>query len=71
VILTAELVDRHRGELQAMPAWLFSRLVSRELVLMWHWLARDVFDADVEATTQIHASICDMTTWLREKREPK
>lgn len=63
-----EEIDGKAPFAMAMPAWLFRRLVSRELVLMWEWLARDEFDADVEATRRTLPEIRDMASWLREKR---
>jgi uncharacterized protein YbjT (DUF2867 family) len=63
-----EEVDGKRPFAMAMPTWLFRRLVSQELVLMWQWLAREDFDADVEATRRVLPGVHDMASWLREKR---
>jgi hypothetical protein len=63
-----EEVDGKRPFAMAMPTWLFRRFVSKELVLMWQWLAREEFDADVDATRRILPNARDMAAWLREKR---
>jgi len=51
-----------------MPTWLFRRLVSEDLVLMWQWLATHDFDSSVAETKLLLPGVRDMATWLREKR---
>jgi uncharacterized protein YbjT (DUF2867 family) len=63
-----EGIDHKRPFAIAMPSWIFSRLVSKELVLMWQWLARESFDADLNATKLLFPKTRNMATWLREKR---
>lgn len=52
-----------------MPTWLFRRLVSEELVVMWQWLAEHEFDASVAETRELLPGVRTMETWLREKRD--
>ncbi len=63
-----EAVDGKRPFAFAMPTWMFSRLVSDDLVKMWTWMASHEFDADVEATRKLLPEARDMTAWLRAKR---
>lgn len=63
-----ERVDGKRPRRLAMPRWLFRRLVSRELVAMWEWLAEHSYDADVEATRRLLPGTLDLEAWLRRKR---
>jgi uncharacterized protein YbjT (DUF2867 family) len=63
-----EKVDGKRPFAFSMPTWIFSRLVSDDLVQMWKWLASNEFDADVEATRRLLPELRDMKAWLEEKR---
>ncbi len=51
-----------------MPAGLFGRMVSKDLLAMWYWLSRNTFDADVEAVRKIYPGVMGMETWLKRKR---
>lgn len=51
----------------AMPTFLFRRLVSAELTLMFEWLARDSMDGDVTTTRTVVDKPLDMETWLRAR----
>jgi uncharacterized protein YbjT (DUF2867 family) len=51
----------------AMPTFLFRKLVSEELVLMFEWLAKDSMDGDVATTRSVVDRPLDMETWLRAR----
>jgi uncharacterized protein YbjT (DUF2867 family) len=51
-----------------MPAGLFGRMVSKDLLTMWYWLSRNTFDTDVEALRKIHPNVMSMEIWLKGKR---
>lgn len=63
-----ERVDGKRPRSLAMPRWLFGRLVSRELLTMWEWLASNDFAGDVAATRTLLPGALDLESWLRRKR---
>jgi uncharacterized protein YbjT (DUF2867 family) len=48
-----------------MPTFLFRRLISEDLVLMWEWLASSSMDGDVAATKALVPEPLDMEAWLR------
>lgn len=50
-----------------MPTFLFRRLISEDLVLMWEWLGSNAMDGDVETTRDVVAQPSDMETWLRAR----
>lgn len=54
-----------------MPTFLFRRLVSEELVLMWTWLAAHAMDGDVATTRTLVPGVKDMETWLRTRAESR
>jgi hypothetical protein len=54
-----------------MPAGLFGRMVSEDLLTMWYWLSKHRLEADVEATKKLHPGVMSMETWLRRKRSRK
>lgn len=51
----------------AMPAFLFRKLVSEDLTLMFEWLAKSSMDGDVATTRTVVAAPLDMETWLRAR----
>lgn len=63
-----ETVDGKRPFAFSMPVWMFSRLVSDDLVQMWKWLAQNELDADVAATRGLLPEARSMDRWLRDKR---
>jgi uncharacterized protein YbjT (DUF2867 family) len=54
-----------------MPTFLFRRLISEELVLMWTWLASHSMDGDAAATRALIPRPLDMETWLRARGTPR
>lgn len=68
---TREIFIRVRGKKPfalPMPTFMFRRLVSEELVLMWEWLASHSMDGDVEATRAVVPALADMETWLQARQ---
>ena len=53
----------------SMPVWLFRRMVSKELTLMYEWLSRHDLEGDIDAVRKIHPDLMDMETWLKNKRK--
>jgi uncharacterized protein YbjT (DUF2867 family) len=51
-----------------MPTFLFRRLVSEDLVLMWTWLASHSMDGDAATTRALVPGVKDMATWLDGRR---
>lgn len=52
-----------------MPTFLFRRLISEDLVLMWEWLASHSMDGDVATTRTLVPQPLDMETWLRTRAQ--
>jgi uncharacterized protein YbjT (DUF2867 family) len=52
-----------------MPTFLFRRFISKDLVLMWEWLAKNSMDGDVATTRSVVPAPLDMETWLRARSE--
>jgi len=50
-----------------MPTFLFRRLVSEELVLMWRWMAASSMDGDVATTRALIPGVKDLESWLRAR----
>ncbi len=51
----------------AMPTFLFRRLISEELTLMFEWLANNAMDGDIATTRGVVDAPLDMETWLRAR----
>lgn len=51
-----------------MPARLFGRMVSDDLLTMWKWLSHHTLDADAEIVRKLHPGVMTMEMWLRGKR---
>jgi uncharacterized protein YbjT (DUF2867 family) len=54
-----------------MPARLFGRVVSKDLLTMWYWLHEHTFEADIDAVRTIRPTVMNLETWLRQKRGTK
>jgi hypothetical protein len=52
----------------SMPTFLFRRLISEDLVLMWRWLASHAMDGDAATTRALVPDPLDMQAWLRARR---
>ena len=50
-----------------MPTFLFRKLVSEDLVLMWTWLATSSMDGDVATTRDVVPKPLDMESWLQAR----
>jgi uncharacterized protein YbjT (DUF2867 family) len=51
----------------SMPAFLFRKLVSEDLTLMFEWLAKSSMDGDVATTRSVVDAPLDMESWLRAR----
>jgi|MudIll2142460700_1097286.scaffolds.fasta_scaffold04788_2 uncharacterized protein YbjT (DUF2867 family) len=50
-----------------MPTFLFRKFISKDLVLMWEWLATSEMDGDVATTKSLVTQPQDMESWLRKR----
>ena len=66
-----ERVNGKRPFALAIPNAIFRAFVSRELLAMWEWLARETMDGSVEQTRALVPGALGMEQWLRARSEPR
>lgn len=66
-----ERVNGKRPFALAIPNAIFRAFVSRELLAMWEWLARETMDGSVEQTRALVPGALGMEEWLRARSEPR